>query len=59
MPKVLAHEPLDPLARRVFLQTRMDAAAEDGLTVLLSSHILADLGNMNIFVFMNLIPMAF
>jgi ABC-2 type transport system ATP-binding protein len=35
--------PLDPLARREFLQTLMDVTAEDGLTVLLSSHILADL----------------
>jgi ABC-2 type transport system ATP-binding protein len=34
---------LDPLARREFLQTLMDAAAENGLTILLSSHILADL----------------
>jgi ABC-2 type transport system ATP-binding protein len=43
---VVLDEPLaslDPLARREFLQTLMDAAAEDGLTVLLSSHILADL----------------
>jgi ABC-2 type transport system ATP-binding protein len=35
--------PLDPLARREFLQTLMDAVAEGGVTVLLSSHILADL----------------
>ncbi|HKG26893.1 MAG TPA: AAA family ATPase, partial [Thermomicrobiales bacterium] len=34
---------LDPLARREFLQTLMDAAAEDGLTILLSSHILGDI----------------
>jgi ABC-2 type transport system ATP-binding protein len=34
---------LDPLARREFLQTLMEAAAESGLTVLLSSHIIADL----------------
>jgi len=34
---------LDPLARREFLQSLMDAVAEGGLTVLLSSHILADL----------------
>ncbi len=34
---------LDPLARRAFLQTLMEAAAEDGLAVLLSSHIIADL----------------
>jgi ABC-2 type transport system ATP-binding protein len=34
---------LDPLARREFLQTLMDAAVEEGLTILLSSHILADL----------------
>lgn len=43
---VLLDEPvaaLDPLARREFLQSLMDAVAQDGLTVLLSSHILADL----------------
>jgi ABC-2 type transport system ATP-binding protein len=43
---VVLDEPLaslDPLARREFLQTLMDAAAEDGLSILLSSHILADL----------------
>lgn len=34
---------LDPLARREFLQTLMDAVAEDGLTILLSSHIIGDL----------------
>jgi ABC-2 type transport system ATP-binding protein len=34
---------LDPLARREFLQSLMEAVAEGGLTVLLSSHILADL----------------
>jgi len=34
---------LDPLARREFLSVLMEAAAEDGLTVLLSSHIVADL----------------
>ena len=34
---------LDPLARREFLQALMEAVAEDGLTVVLSSHILADL----------------
>jgi ABC-2 type transport system ATP-binding protein len=43
---VLLDEPLaslDPLARRDFLRTLMDATAEEGLTVLLSSHILTDL----------------
>ncbi len=43
---LLLDEPLaslDPLARRDFLRTLMDATAENGLTVLLSSHILADL----------------
>jgi ABC-2 type transport system ATP-binding protein len=43
---VLLDEPvaaLDPLARREFLQSLMDAVAERSLTVLLSSHILADL----------------
>ncbi len=34
---------LDPLARREFQQTLMDAAAEHGLTVIISSHIVADL----------------
>ena len=34
---------LDPLARREFLSSVMEAVAEDGLTVVLSSHIVADL----------------
>ncbi len=34
---------LDPLARREFLQTLMEAVAENGTTVLLSAHIIADL----------------
>jgi ABC-2 type transport system ATP-binding protein len=34
---------LDPLARRDFLSLLMEATAENGLTVLLSSHILSDL----------------
>jgi ABC-2 type transport system ATP-binding protein len=34
---------LDPLARRAFLQTLMGAVAAEDLTVLLSSHILAEL----------------
>jgi ABC-2 type transport system ATP-binding protein len=34
---------LDPLARREFLQTVMRAVAETGMTVILSSHIVADL----------------
>jgi ABC-2 type transport system ATP-binding protein len=34
---------LDPLARREFLQSLMEAVAEGGLTVLLSSHIVTDL----------------
>lgn len=34
---------LDPLARREFLQSLMEAVADSGLTVILSSHILADL----------------
>src|SRR5207244_5593662 len=33
---------LDPLARREFLTALMDAVAEDGLSVVLSSHLLAD-----------------
>lgn len=33
---------LDPLARREFQQTLMDAVAEEGLSVILSSHIVAD-----------------
>ncbi len=34
---------LDPLARREFLQSLMGAVAEEGLTVVLSSHIVAEL----------------
>jgi ABC-2 type transport system ATP-binding protein len=34
---------LDPLARREFLQSVMEAVSESGMTVVLSSHILADL----------------
>jgi len=34
---------LDPLARREFLQTLMEAVAEQGLSVVLSSHLVADL----------------
>ena len=34
---------LDPLARREFLQSLMDAATEQGLTVVLSSHLISDL----------------
>ncbi len=34
---------LDPLARREFLSALMEAVAEEGVTVVLSSHILADL----------------
>ena len=34
---------LDPLARREFLQTLMEAVAERDMTVVLSSHLLADL----------------
>jgi len=34
---------LDPLARREFMQTVMEAVAESGITVILSSHIVADL----------------
>jgi ABC-2 type transport system ATP-binding protein len=34
---------LDPLARREFLQSVMEAVAETGLTVVLSSHIVTDL----------------
>jgi ABC-2 type transport system ATP-binding protein len=34
---------LDPLARREFLQLLMEAVAEDGLSVVLSSHLIADL----------------
>jgi ABC-2 type transport system ATP-binding protein len=33
---------LDPLARREFLQDLMALAADDGLTIILSSHLLAD-----------------
>ena len=34
---------LDPLARREFLQSLMEAVAEHGLSVLLSSHVVSDL----------------
>lgn len=34
---------LDPLARREFMEVLMSAVAEDGLTVVLSSHVIADL----------------
>jgi ABC-2 type transport system ATP-binding protein len=34
---------LDPLARREFLQSLMEAVSETGMTVVLSSHIVADL----------------
>jgi ABC-2 type transport system ATP-binding protein len=34
---------LDPLARREFLQSVMEGVAESGMTVVLSSHIIADL----------------
>src|SRR5450755_2764353 len=43
---VLLDEPvaaLDPLARRHFLATMADAVAGDGLTVVLSSHLVADM----------------
>ena len=43
---LLLDEPLsnlDPLARREFLQVLMDAVAEEELTVVLSSHIIAEL----------------
>jgi ABC-2 type transport system ATP-binding protein len=43
---VLLDEPLaslDPLARREFLRVLMQAATQDGLSVMLSSHILSDL----------------
>jgi ABC-2 type transport system ATP-binding protein len=34
---------LDPIARREFLQTLMSAVAEDGVTVLFSSHVISEL----------------
>src|SRR5260370_15553098 len=34
---------LDPLARRAFLQGLMEAVAENGLSVVLSSHIVSEL----------------
>src|SRR5260370_30148665 len=37
---------LDPLARREFLQDLMEAVAEHGLSVVLSSHLVADLGRV-------------
>ncbi|MFG1883625.1 ABC transporter ATP-binding protein [Micromonospora sp. NPDC049102] len=45
-PRLLLDEPvasLDPLARREFLQSLMGSVADSGTTVLLSSHLLADL----------------
>lgn len=45
-PLLLLDEPiasLDPLARREFLQSLMGSVADSGTTVLLSSHLLADL----------------
>jgi ABC-2 type transport system ATP-binding protein len=45
-PRLLLDEPiaaLDPLARHEFMQALMGAVAETGTTVLLSSHLLADL----------------
>src|SRR5690242_951565 len=45
-PLLVLDEPLanlDPLARRDFMRVLMAAVAEDGLTVLLSSHVIADL----------------
>lgn len=35
---------LDPLARQEFLRTMLDAAADDGMTVVFSSHIVSELG---------------
>jgi ABC-2 type transport system ATP-binding protein len=43
---ILLDEPvasLDPLARREFLQTLMETVAEHGISVVLSSHLIADL----------------
>ncbi len=45
-PLLVLDEPLanlDPIARRDFMRVLMAAVAEDGLTVLLSSHVIADL----------------
>jgi len=45
-PLLVLDEPLanlDPIARRNFMRVLMAAVAEDGLTVLLSSHVIADL----------------
>ncbi len=45
-PLLVLDEPLanlDPIARRDFMRVLMSAVAEDGLTVLLSSHVIADL----------------
>jgi ABC-2 type transport system ATP-binding protein len=45
-PLLVLDEPLanlDPIARRDFMRNLMAAVAEDGLTVLLSSHVIADL----------------
>jgi len=37
---------LDPLARREFLRSVMAAVAEDGISVVLTSHLIADLGRV-------------
>ena len=45
-PLLVLDEPLaslDPVARRDFMQVLMAAVAEDGLTVVMSSHVIADL----------------
>jgi ABC-2 type transport system ATP-binding protein len=45
-PLLVLDEPLanlDPVARRNFMRVLMGAVAEDGLTVLMSSHVIADL----------------
>jgi ABC-2 type transport system ATP-binding protein len=45
-PLLVLDEPLanlDPIARRDFMRVLMAAVAEDGLTVLMSSHVIADL----------------
>lgn len=45
-PLLVLDEPLanlDPIARRDFMRVLMAAVAEDGITVLLSSHVIADL----------------
>src|SRR5258705_12069919 len=41
---------LDPIARHDFMATAMTAAADDGVSVLLSSHVLAELARVAVYL---------